>query len=553
MAGNTFENLARDAQKSLKSFSCPKCGAQIKVRAAGQSVTAVCSACNAIIDAQNENLKIIKKSQEGRKRNQVLELGQRGTLKGILWEVIGYMERGNSYDEYWSEYLLFNPRQGFRWLTEFNGHWNFVVMTKGRPGGLADHSMDPLNIEYLGKNYRLFNKYSAETAFISGEFYWKVKTGNSVNIAEYVRPPELLTSEADGSELIWSVSEYIEPAEVKKGFSLQADLRLRIGTAPNQPSATSENARSIYKWFAMFTLIIIVLQFGFCVAAKNRTILIENFDYKSTHTERLRVTSPFELEGGYANLEIKLSAPVDNNWVELAGSLVNDDTGEAEEFELGAEYYSGYDSDGFWSEGDRRGSLILSSIREGKYHLNLEASGTALPSVSNLVFEQIITPEGAVPRTSSWPNGKVKSFEPLLSGKLEGVAKYFHENGRISHEVGYRNGEKYGNVKHYRDDGSLEAEENYLNGRLVGTSKWYDADGDVVQVKYHDDNSGGFQNLPIEFEVRRDVETWSNFLWSLALLTVIPVIISYRDYQFEVARWEQSDFSPYSHHFGGDD
>ena len=51
--------------------------------------------------------------------------------------MIGFQQRstqsgGETYS--WREYLLFNPYKGFRYLTEFDGHWNFVARHRRRPG-----------------------------------------------------------------------------------------------------------------------------------------------------------------------------------------------------------------------------------------------------------------------------------------------------------------------------------------------------------------------------------------------------------------------------------
>ncbi|MEJ7605177.1 MAG: hypothetical protein WKF37_02675, partial [Bryobacteraceae bacterium] len=57
----------------------------------------------------------------------VIPLGTRGNLQGTRYEAIGFQMRGIEVDgiQYlWSEYLLFNPYQGYRYLTEYQGHWN---------------------------------------------------------------------------------------------------------------------------------------------------------------------------------------------------------------------------------------------------------------------------------------------------------------------------------------------------------------------------------------------------------------------------------------------
>ncbi len=62
--------------------------------------------------------------------------GTRGKWAGITWEVIGFQTRGYEEDGVfyeWEEYLLFNPYKGFRYLTNYEGHWNFVTPVESLP------------------------------------------------------------------------------------------------------------------------------------------------------------------------------------------------------------------------------------------------------------------------------------------------------------------------------------------------------------------------------------------------------------------------------------
>ena len=73
----------------------------------------------------NENYGIVAKANE-RIRATLLEIGTRGRLQGIDWEVVGYMEKTDGSGAYsWEEYLLYNPYHGFRFLVQASGHWNF--------------------------------------------------------------------------------------------------------------------------------------------------------------------------------------------------------------------------------------------------------------------------------------------------------------------------------------------------------------------------------------------------------------------------------------------
>src|SRR5258707_988394 len=85
-----------------------------------------CSACGAIVDAGDENLKVLSRFHAKAKIEPLIPLGTRGVLLAEKLEVIGYLRRkvvveGVPYE--WGEYLLWNPYKGFRWLNEYNGHW----------------------------------------------------------------------------------------------------------------------------------------------------------------------------------------------------------------------------------------------------------------------------------------------------------------------------------------------------------------------------------------------------------------------------------------------
>ena len=48
---------------------------------------------------------------------------------GVELEVIGAMTRSVTFDGvkyFWNEYLLYNPKVGFKWLVHSDNHWNFV-------------------------------------------------------------------------------------------------------------------------------------------------------------------------------------------------------------------------------------------------------------------------------------------------------------------------------------------------------------------------------------------------------------------------------------------
>lgn len=119
------------------SFKCPACGAGLTLRAPGFSQAIVCSHCRAVLLADDPQHKIISKYGSKATIEPLIPLGTRGKLRGEEFEIIGYMRKAVKYygmTYHWSEYLLYNPYKGCRWLIESNRHWIFLKPLPGEPG-----------------------------------------------------------------------------------------------------------------------------------------------------------------------------------------------------------------------------------------------------------------------------------------------------------------------------------------------------------------------------------------------------------------------------------
>jgi hypothetical protein len=61
------------------------------------------------------------------------------------------------------------------------------------------------------------------------------------------------------------------------------------------------------------------------------------------------------------------------------------------------------------------------------------------------------------------------------------------------------------------------------------------------------------QEMPYSVSVVRDVPIWSNFWIGVGLALVYPLYCWFRSFRFEVARWSNSDYSPYASSAGSSD
>lgn len=360
---------------SVKVFNCTACGAGVIIRAIGQTISVVCGSCGSIIDSTNENYRIIEKAANKLQVKPYIPLGQRGKIRGTLWEVIGFMQRCDEAEAYnWREYLLFNPMKGFCWLTEFDGHWNYLKTVKNTP---EEHESSYKSYAtFMNKYYDLFLVGHAKVNFVLGEFYWRVRVGESVRVKDFINPPEILSSEATNDEVVWSIGEYIAAEEIKNAFPAElGPLPTQFGVAPNQPSAAAESNKFYLKWGSIFLGILLLLQLiVFIPQSSGKELINEKFTFDQNDPEKIKVTSSFELPKDSQNIEITLWSPVQNNWLEVQADLVDEGTGESEGFEIGVEYYTGFDSDGRWSEGSNTNDKLISMMKKGKYHLNIEAT-----------------------------------------------------------------------------------------------------------------------------------------------------------------------------------
>jgi len=357
----------------VRAIDCPNCGGSVELRGYSHSLSAVCIQCLTVIDTSHPQLTILKQFQDANRVRPLLPLGSRGRFGGKLFEIIGMQERqimvdGTTYS--WQEYLLFNPYAGFRYLSVYRGHWNFIEPAKGLPETTTRYLGKPA-LKYQGQTYRHFQTAEAETSFAMGEFPWKLEVGQKVTVKDYIAPPKLLSEEITPDEVTYSVGTYQTGEEIAKAFALTTPLSLASGVFANQP-APAANLGSTWSTFVLLLVGLFVLSIFLKVISRNEVVFDQRLHYSSADKESAKVTDIFELKGRTSNVEIESETDLLNDWMYLDMSLINTETGQAWDFGREVSYYSGTDSDGRWTEGNPKVSVNIPSVPSGKYYLRID-------------------------------------------------------------------------------------------------------------------------------------------------------------------------------------
>ena len=353
-------------------FRCPSCGSPMAARS--KEILAVgCASCGAVVDAADESYWILSKSlgMRDEKYSPRLPLGSKGKLEGKPVEVIGFLVKrcvvdGLAYN--WSEYLLAAELGTYRWLTEYNGHWNVVdVLSKPPAGGIIEVD----SVRHGGQVFKHFSTtQAAEVIQVAGEFTWRVRRGETNRVVDYVAPPLMLSSESTGNDLTWSQGSYVEPQVIAEAFGLKADLPKPTAVFANQPNAWSETNRRIWSLFWKLALAAILVQAFFIFVSSGKLLLRQDFTFEPLRGEEVQ-TREFEITGQPRKIAVRNQTSLDNNWIGLDMMLVNKVTGAAWPAARELSFYSGYD-DGHWTEGSREDEVVFLNIPAGTYYLTLD-------------------------------------------------------------------------------------------------------------------------------------------------------------------------------------
>ncbi|HEU0301702.1 MAG TPA: DUF4178 domain-containing protein [Longimicrobium sp.] len=358
------------------ALSCPSCGGTVTIRLPGETVNAVCQYCQSVLDAKSPKLTVLQQFADRAAVRPLIPLGSTGRMHGAEWTVLGFQQRtirveGVSYS--WREYLLHAPQAGFRYLTEYAGHWNDVVPLKAAPS--LSGTGQQARAQVRGKWFRHFQRASAETTFALGEFPWQVRVGDRAQTDDFVHPPLLLSREGTKDEITWSLGEYVPGGRIWEAFGLSGAPPAPRGVFANQPSP---HPSATPLWFAFLVFALVLLLAGGLAAGAERVVYTGGAELWPDSAEaNVMVSEPFTISGRPARLKVRVETDVSNAWASFDMTLVNEQTGRTREFGDEVSYYYGWDGGESWTEGSHRGGASVPRVPPGRYRLVVAGQASA--------------------------------------------------------------------------------------------------------------------------------------------------------------------------------
>ena len=353
---------------AAQAWRCPSCATPFQVHSP-QVNTVACANCGTVVDVKDPNLQILQHAYRQQPVSPRIPLGREGRLLEVKYTVIGWLERsstGNSEFFSWEEYLLYSPEVGFRWLIESRGHWSLGQAVSAPPTVGPGMS----SFFYLEHDYRPFEDYLAQVTHVAGEFYWRVSVGEQAAVSEFVAPPYLLSRERTENEVNWTRAEYVDAELIATAFKL-SHLPQQLDIAANQPSPYASITPQVWVRFIVLALLLLVTQLFFAAFAANSLVQQVSLDVAPGVTGTSFTTPIFDLEGHTSNVAIINRSSVDNSWLWLDISLINQGNGQIRHIGRELDRYHGSDDDGDWNEGSGGDEAVLSAVAPGRYILQV--------------------------------------------------------------------------------------------------------------------------------------------------------------------------------------
>ncbi len=353
--------------QSARSIECANCGAPVQLPKQGDPAkTTSCANCDAILEVDGA-ASIVLDFNPG-KEKFALEVGDRGTLLEVEWEVVGRMKYVDD-EGYWThEYLLWSEGNGYLWLEYDCGHFSWSRPTgKGLPLASLRRAGRGTKVKFGDTTYSLMARGLSTLDYVDGALPWEARRTDQQKTWDLSNPPKLLSVEESTNELEVFEGEWLEAGTVEAAFGKTSGRSpWTVHYAQPNPWASMR----IAAFAALLVAALNVIMIGIATVWPSSSVVSFTIPASTTGVQSVE-SPPFTLDPADGPLiYVGYDTNVDNSWVWIDLELLDYES-DTMMGAIGQEvgYYHGYD-DGNWSEGSRSEGRWLKTPDAGQYVLS---------------------------------------------------------------------------------------------------------------------------------------------------------------------------------------
>lgn len=254
-----IKETAGELKGATQESKCPNCGGNIQW-ITGVTENVNCRYCGSEIGIQDNVAQLLKAHnlRSLQKLSMALDIGQKATIDGKEWTVIGMMCQSELEgdqtrlalnnqlkkdfvqftQDQWHEYLLFSFPDQFMWLVQ-SGPNDWAVSRTQNVWPQIGHNLRPIHPS--GQQLPRLYDYGGRVKFAVGSFYYQVSPGDMTYYVDYGREDQKLSCEITESEVSWSRATSISNKRLNEWFALSGGIK---PTNPSAIAAYSVNSMS---------------------------------------------------------------------------------------------------------------------------------------------------------------------------------------------------------------------------------------------------------------------------------------------------------------------
>lgn len=383
---------------SVQQFNCTNCGSALEVLNPRAKYVS-CQYCGSVLDSTSEEHEILQalNPPDEHPPFSFIRLGQIAIFDGIPHQVIARTRWLMTYKEYWSEegeagysnenwtfdeWLLMNENYTYFYLVEdIKGYWRSEEIIPETPMLLPDNLRMKF---YENQRYSVVREYGeARSIHFEGESNYQIKVGDLVRFSMFKERGMNYSAE-------WRLNDAGEVAEVEffreQRISRRKMLEAFDGNETVKAIREKERDWKFVFRVAQYTFFALLLLFVISMVYDGNTIFTQAFDVNQltsgpTTGGGTLVSDPIEIPGkGLYCLELLVDGMENNSEMDMGVYILGEDSAAINTLVPSFYYYTGYDSDGKWTEASQSYSKIFKLDKGGTYYLQffVETASTGL-------------------------------------------------------------------------------------------------------------------------------------------------------------------------------